>query len=293
MDLRQLKYFVALAEELHFRRAAARLSISQPPLSHAIKLLEEELGTALFERTTKSVALTSAGQAFYPEALKVLAQLQAACAVTREVGAGKRGHLRIGFVGGMLLRGLPEIVRDYAQRNPEVIVTLHETSSAEQAKAIARGQLSAGFLHAGLLAPELEGQVIRDEPFVACVPRDHRLAGRRVIDVRQLAGEDMVLFARDVSPGYYDSVIALCMDAGFSPRIRHEVAHWLTALLLISRGGGVALVPDPFVDAGLDGVRYLRLKACDSRSYAHFAWKRDASDPLLREFVAFALRRYR
>ncbi|MFQ1062507.1 LysR family transcriptional regulator [Bordetella trematum] len=292
MDLRQLKYFVVLAEELHFRRAAARLAISQPPLSSAIKQLEEELGTPLFVRTTKTVALTYAGQAFYPEALKVMAQLQSACAITREVGAGKRGYLRIGFVGGMLLRGLPELVQTYAAINPEVIVSLREMSSAEQIKAIAHGQMAAGFLHAGVLPPQLDGRVIRHEPFVACVPQNHPLARRSRIELQQLAEEDMVLFARDASPAYYDTVVALCMEAGFSPRVRHEVTHWLTALLLISRGSGVAIIPDAYVRSGLAGVQYLHIHAAKPRSLAHFAWKRSAQDPLLHDFSDYVRRHY-
>ncbi|UUX93992.1 LysR family transcriptional regulator [Aquabacterium sp. J223] len=287
MELRQLKYFVALAEELHFRRAAARLSMSQPPLSSAIKQVEEELGTRLFERNTKVVSLTPAGAAFYPEALKVLAQLEQACATTRDVGAGKRGQLRIGFVGGMLLRGIPEAVSRHDQEARNVTISLREMSSAEQLYAIAHGQLAAGFLHAGVLPADLDSLVIRSERFVACLPADHPCAAQPHLDLKQLSGEDMVLFARDASPSYYDSVVALCAAAGFSPRVRHEVTHWLTALVLVSRGAGVAVVPDAFVNAGLQGVRYVALRPSQTRSIAYLVWKRGGTDPALLEFVAY------
>ena len=286
MEIRQLKYFIALAEELHFRRAAARLSMSQPPLSSAIKQIEEELGTQLFERNTKMVSLTSAGAAFYPEALKVLAQLEQACAMTRDVGAGKRGQLRIGFVGGMLLRGIPEAVSRYEYETTDVSVSLREMSSAEQIYAITHGQLAAGFLHAGVVPADMETLVVRKEFFVACLPANHARAGQRELNLKHLAQEDMILFARDASPSYYDSVIALCAAAGFSPHIRHEVTHWLTALVLIARGGGVSIVPDAFIHAGLQDVRYVALKGSTSQSIAYFVWKRDSTDPVLLEFVS-------
>lgn len=287
MELRQLKYFIALAEELHFRRAAARLSMSQPPLSSAIKQLEAELGTTLFERNTKMVSLTTAGAAFYPEALKVLAQLELACATTREVGAGNRGKLRVGFVGGMLLRGIPEAISHYGREATGVTVSLREMNSADQIYAITHGQLAAGFLHAGVLPADLETLIIRSEPFVACLPSDHPRAHQRELDLHHLALEDMILFARDASPSYYDSVIALCAAAGFSPRVRHEVTHWLTALVLIARGAGVAIVPNTFVNAGLQGVRYVALEASVTKSIAYFVWKRGSTDPALLEFVAY------
>lgn len=285
MDLRLLRYFVALAEELHFSRAAQRLSISQPPLSTAIKQMEEDLGVSLFERNSKAVSLTQAGMALYPEALKVLAQLENARNATREVGHGRRGRLAVGFVGGMLLRGLPELLAQYEQEHPGVTITLREMGSADQVQAIARGQLSAGFLHANLLPAELDSLIVGNEAFVACLPEGHRLAQATSLQVAQLRLETIVLFARDISPGYYDSVIAMCADAGFSPRIKHEVSHWLTALVLVSRGVGVALIPDAFVRAGIDGVRYVPLDGSKFRSIALCAWKRADQDPVLGEFL--------
>lgn len=291
MELRHLKYFIALAEELHFHRAADRLAISQPPLSTAIKQLEEELGTALFLRSTKAVALTSAGAAFYPEAVRLLGQLEAACEVARDVGAGRRGLLKLGFVGGMVLRGLPETLEQYRDEVNGVTVSLREMSSADQISAIAHGQLAGGFLHAGVLPAGLQSMVIGDEPFVVCVPDKHPLGLQRRVATRDLSGEDMILFARDVSPGYYDSVTALCGEAGFSPRVRHHVTHWLTALLLISRGVGIAILPDAFRNVSMDGIRFLDLTPSKVRSVAYFVWAQSSDDPALQEFVGYARER--
>lgn len=285
MDLRQLRYFITLAEELHFSRAAQRLAISQPPLSISIKQLESELGVTLFERSSKAVSLTQAGAALYPLALKIIAQLESARDITREVGRGRRGRLTVGFVGGMLLRGLPELIDDYERQNPGVIVSLREIGSAEQIQALIRGQLGLGFLHTGSLPRELDGMVFGEEPFIACVPAGHRLAGRRRLRVEELRDENLVLFSRDTSPGYYDSVIALCSSAGFSPRLRHEVSHWLTALALVSRNGGVALVPDAFMRLELVGVRYIPLVGSRARSVAYCAWKRAAQTPMEMGFL--------
>lgn len=291
MDLRLLRYFIALAEELHFSRAASRLAISQPPLSIAIKQLESELGVALFERSSKAVSLTQAGAALYPQALKVIAQLDMAWETTRDVGLGRRGRLTVGFVGGMLLRGLPELVRDYEAAHPGVSVTLREMGSAEQILALTRKQLNLGFLHTSVLPQELDSLVVGDEAFVACLPEQHVLADRPAIRVQELRDENLVLFARDMSPSYYDSVIALCASAGFSPRVHHQVSNWLTALVLVARNAGVALIPDAFMQAELRGVRYVRLMECNTRSLAYCAWKRDAQDPLEAEFLNYLRRR--
>lgn len=292
MDLRLLRYFIVLAEELHFSRAAQRLAISQPPLSIAIKQLESELGVALFERTSKAVALTQAGAALYPQALKVIAQLDIAWDTAREVGLGRRGQLTVGFVGGMLLRGLPELVADYEREHPGVRVALREMGSAEQIQALVRGQINLGFLHASVVPAELDSLVVGDEAFVACLPQRHRLAASKSLRVRELRDENIVLFARETSPSYYDSVIALCATAGFSPRVHHQVSHWLTALVLVSRNAGVALVPDAFMQAQLRGVRYVRLAGAGARSFAYCAWKRGVQDPIEAEFLAFVRHRH-
>lgn len=285
MEIRQLKYFVVLAEELHFRKAAARLFISQPPLSSAIKQMESELGTQLFERNTKTVALTAAGRALYPEALRTLAQFELACAVTRRTGSGSLGQLRLGYTGGMLLRGLPQMVRSYEALQPGVDVSLREMGSAAQADAIAHRRLAGGFLHASVLPPVLDYITVQREPFVCCVPAGHAMASRRKISLRVLADEPWILFARDTSPSYFDSVLALSTAAGFSPHIQHEVTHWISAVLLVAQGGGVAVVPQAFAQSGIPGVRYLGIRETVSQSLAHFAWRRDDDDPALAQFI--------
>jgi DNA-binding transcriptional LysR family regulator len=285
MEIRQLRYFVVLAEELHFRKAAARLSISQPPLSSAIKQMESVLGTKLFERNTKTVALTAAGRALYPEAVRTLAQFELACAVTRRTGSGSVGQLRLGYTGGMLLRGLPQLLRDYEAFQPAVDVSLREMGSAAQADAIAHRRLAGGFLHASVLPPVLEYVTVHREPFVGCIPVGHPLEKKKKISLKLLADEPWILFARDTSPSYFDSVIALSTAAGFSPHIKHEVTHWISAVMLVAQGGGIAVVPQAFTGSGIPGVRYMALSEDASQSLAHFAWRKDDDDPALVQFV--------
>lgn len=285
MELRRLQYFIVLAEELHFRRAAARLAISQPPLSIAIKQLEEEIGAPLFERTTKLVSLTPVGAAFYPEALRIVAQLDRARSIAQRVASGERGVLRLGFVGGMLLRRMPELLALHRRAHPEASVILRELSSSEQIRSIRSGELAAGFLHMGGLVEELDHLLMADEDFVACLPSSHPLAGAEIVKVNVLRDEQFVMFSRDISPGYFDTVISICAREGFSPTISFEVGHWLTAVLLVAKGLGVALVPRCFANTGLRGVSFVELKAARTHSLAHFAWKRTSSDPLLLRFV--------
>ncbi|VCU70073.1 HTH-type transcriptional regulator BenM [Pigmentiphaga humi] len=285
MEMRQLKYFVVLAEELHFHRAAARLSISQPPLSSAIKHMEAELDTLLFERNTKTVALTAAGRALYPQAVRTLAQFDLACTVARRTGSGVLGQLRVGYTGGMLLRGAPQMVREFESVLPGVEVSLCEMASAAQADAIAHRQLSGGFLHAMVVPPELDFITLQREPFVCCLHASHPLASRRRISLRQLAGEPWIIFPRHISPSYFDAVIALTTAAGFSPQIRHEVTHWVSAVMLVAQKSGVAVVPQAFAMSRLGDVRYLAIQETASQSLAHFVWRKDDDDPVLQRFT--------
>lgn len=285
METRHLRYFVALAEELHFRKAAARLCISQPPLSSAIMQMEEDLGVRLFDRDTKSVALTAAGSALYPEAQRTLAQLDQACTVARRTGSGSLGQLRLGCTGGMLLRGVPELLAAYEQLVPDMEISLRESGSAAQAAAIEHRQLDGGFLHASMLPESLDFMTVQREPFVLCVPAIHPMAKKRKVSLADFSRERWVLFARHTSPSYFDSVISLCTEAGFSPHVRHEVTHWMSAVLLVSRGAGVAVVPKAFAKSGVPDVRYLSIDENSSQSLAYFAWRKNSKDPALAAFV--------
>ncbi len=263
MELRHLRYFLALAEELHFGRAAQRLSMSQPPLSVAIQQLEASVGARLFLRNSKSVQLTAAGQALVPEARALLAQAHEALQHVRDVDLGQAGSLRIGFVGAMLYRGLPQMLQAFQASHPRLRLELRELSSAEQLAELARDRLDVGFAHTALVPPGLQHILVASQPLVACVPGTHPLAQRpdpaRPIELAQLAGEPLALVSRDVSPDYHDRILALCAQAGWAPQVRHELRHWLSVVSLVSQGMGVALVPEALQRSGLAGAVFVPL----------------------------------
>lgn len=285
MELRHLRYFVVLAEELHFGRAARRLSISQPPLSFNIRQLEEDLGARLFERSSKQVNLTAAGAAFLVESRQILAQAVDARTLVGRIAAGLSGRLQLGFVASMLYRGLPQQLMRFQQDNPRTELVLRELNSGEQIEALRTGRLDAGFVHAPTVPSGLEGIEYLAEPFVCCLPENHPQAGRRHANLAALASEPLVLFARDVSPAYYERIVALCVDAGFTPAQRHEVRHWLTVVALVAAGMGVALVPASLAHAGMAGVRYLPLRNRAILSVTRMLWAPRRMTPVLRALL--------
>nr|WP_314621552.1 LysR family transcriptional regulator [uncultured Noviherbaspirillum sp.] len=257
MEFRHLRYFVVLADELHFGRAAKRLSISQPPLSLNIQQLEGSLGVTLFERNSKGVKLTPAGVAFREAALRLLAETEQARDVVQQVARGVLSQVRIGFVGSMLFRDMPERLTAFQKQQPRVEIVLTELNSAEQIDALLRGQIDLGFVHTERVPRELKKMLYRSERFVCCVPEEHPIAREKVVMLDALDEEPFVLFSRDASPDYYERILALCAEQGLQPRVKHEVRHWLSVVSLVSKGMGIALVPRALTDSGIAGVRFL------------------------------------
>ncbi|CAM3518543.1 LysR substrate-binding domain-containing protein [Bordetella flabilis] len=281
MELRHLRYFAVLAEELHFGRAAARLAISQPPLSVAIRQLEDSVGARLFERNSKEVRLTAAGHAMRASARKILAQAEEAAVEARDAAAGVVGHLRIGFVGAMLYRGLPQALRGFQGRYPGVRVKLTEMNSAEQITELMQGGLDLGFVHTSRMPQELESRLLVSEPFVCCLPARHRLSRRASVRASDLRDETFVLFGQGVSPDYHDRILSICAEAGFRPQVRHEARHWLAVVSLVSQGLGVALVPQALSHSALRGAVFRPLAGARARSDAYGVSRRDARSPLI------------
>ncbi|MBO9356343.1 LysR family transcriptional regulator [Bordetella petrii] len=294
MDLepRLLRYFIAVAEERHFSRAAARLHLSQPPLSYAIRQLESTLGVRLLERTSRHVALTEAGRVLYREAQALLRRSEAIGTLVQRVDAGLRGRLRIGFVGSMLYRGLPDLLAAMRAALPDVEHVLTELNSHDQIEAVRRGEQDLGFIHANPAPAEVRTLDLMAEPFMLCVPDTHPLARRRRVRLAALAQEDFILFARAASPSYHETVLALCVTAGFHPAIRHEVRHWLSVAALVSQGLGVSIVPACLARSGLAGTRFIEFDH-EARSVSQAIWPRDGDSPLLRTAIGLVRARYR
>ncbi|AMM24379.1 LysR family transcriptional regulator [Variovorax sp. PAMC 28711] len=285
MELRHLRYFVVLAEELHFGRAARRLAISQPPLSVAIRQLEDSVAARLFERNSKEVRLTPAGVALQASARRLLRQAEDAATEARDVSQGSAGRLRIGFVGAMLYRGLPQALARFRAAHPAVRITLAELNSGEQMTELLHDRMDIGFVHTSRMPAELRHMLLLSEPFVACLPAGHRLARRRTVSLAGLRDEPFVLFSRNASPDYHERILSICADAGFRPEVRHEVRHWLSVVSLVSQELGVALVPDAMRHAALRGAVFRPLEEEVARSDAYGVWRDGPVNVLIQGFL--------
>lgn len=281
MKFRHLHYFLVLAEELHFGRAAERLAISQPPLSWNIQQLEEILDAQLFDRGRRGVQLTRAGQALVPRARALMAQAEDAAQLVRDTARGLRGTLKIGVVGSVAYQGLPALLQAFEAALPDVRCRTVELNSSEQVVAVTSGQLDLGFVHTANLPEALSRLQYAVEPFVCCLPAAHPAAGRQRLAVTELRHQSFVMFARDASPDYYERVLVVCTEAGFTPDIRHEARHWLSVVSLVAQGLGVALVPAALQTAGMAGAAFVPLRNATAQSRTYCIWHRDNSNPAL------------
>ncbi len=273
MEFRHLRYFLVLAEELHFGRAAQRLAMSQPPLSLNIQQLEASVGARLFTRNSRGVQLTPAGQAFVPAARALLEQAGQAAREARDVAQGMAGSLQIGFAGAMLYLGLPQMLQTFQAQHPKLRVVLKELSSSEQLIELMHERLDLGFVHTTRVPAGFSQILVARQPFVACLPAAHPLAGALSLPLRRLAGEPLAVVSRAVSPDYHERIVSICTEAGFSPEIRYELRHWLSVVSLVSQGLGVALVPAALQQAGLAGAAFVPLEAASLPYETHCLWK--------------------
>ena len=288
LELRHLRYFVTVAEELHFARAAARLNLSQPPLSQSIRKLEEILGYPLFVRTSRSVALTPAGEAFFERAQRTLRNVQRDIDETRSIGLGEEGSLRIGFVGSGMVATLPAIFRAYSRAYPGVQLHLHESFTSRVVEGLENGTLDAGILRDSDPAERLEVTTIYSEPYVAVVPATHLLAGCRSISPEQLYHDRFIYYPRSAGARAYEKPLTLFEQYGFRPQIVQEASHWLTILSLIGAGLGVSIAPACVRRIASPEVMCLPLQGSNLVSTLEFASLRGDTRPLVRRFAQIA-----
>jgi len=255
MELRHVRYFVAVAEELHFGRAAARVHVAQPALSRQIRALKAELGLTLFERDRRRVALTAAGTVFLDEARSLLEHVDRAVEAARRAARGEVGLLRIGYVPAVASTGLPEIVLSFRKRCPGVDVRLQEMNPAMQIEAVLGNRVDVGFVRGPTHEPAVAVQTVFEEPFVAALPDGHPLGRYKRIGLAMLAGEPFVLQARSRGPGSHDQILAICRGAGFSPRVVQEGSQ-TDVVSLVASGAGVAIVPTSLRAIRRAGVVY-------------------------------------
>jgi DNA-binding transcriptional LysR family regulator len=286
MELRHLRYFIAVAEELHFGRAAKRLAMSQPPLSQQIKLLEEEIGVVLFLRTKRQVELTAAGEVFLGEARKAIAQAEHAIRAARRAGRGEIGRLAVGFVSSAVYGQVPSIFRLMRSRYPGVSLVLQDLTSEEQVEAVKASRIDVGLIRPPVLAAEsLAMRVIWRETLMVALPEGNPLAREAEIAVEALAGESFIQIPRHVAPGFYDQCIRICARAGFAPQIVQEARTTPTIVSLIAGGMGVSILPSSLKSLQRSGVVYRPLKTPVPTTDMAVIWRPADESPTLRSFL--------
>jgi DNA-binding transcriptional LysR family regulator len=256
MELRHLRYFSTVATELHFGRAAEKLHIAQPPLSKQIQDLEAELGFELFNRTTRSISLTPAGQAFLGEVTQIFQQLDRAIDIGRKTSRGELGQISIGFVGSATYNILPVMLQQFRDRYPQVQIELHELTTDRQLIWLREGRIDVGLIRPPVIDSNFASQLIFQESLVVALPSNHYLAKLNTIDLSLLSAEPFILFPRQLAPGLYDPIITICQAAGFSPLVVQECIQMQTIVSLVSANMGVSILPASIQEAQRQGVVY-------------------------------------
>ena len=285
MELRHLRYFLAVAEELNFSRAAKKLHIAQPPLSQQIQQLEAEIGTQLFTRTNHRVQLTSAGSVFLPEVRAILARVEQAVEAAKRANRGEVGQISIGFVASAMYEVLPSIIRQFRMKYADVELTLMELSSTEQCQALAEKRIDLGFLR---LPTPKEGIIydqVYSEALVVALPESHKLASRDQLPLRELNNEGFILYPSEPESNFGSYVINSCAEAGFVPNIIQRTDEVQTAVGLVGAGVGIAVVPASTQCICREGVVYRQLIEPMPTIDLTLGYRADDHSPILMNFI--------
>ncbi|MQA82828.1 MAG: LysR family transcriptional regulator [Streptosporangiales bacterium] len=289
MELRHVRYFVAVAEEKSFTRAAEKLLIAQSPLSQQIKKLEHELDVELFTRTTRSVQLTHAGSVFYERARMLLARSDEAMADAKKAAEGQLGRLSLAFTGTATYELLPGLVRAFQERNPDVQLELHsEMLTPAQAEGLLEGRIDVGVLRPPVTAEGLVVEMVREEPLVVLMPTQHPLAGARSISLETLADEPFISYPSNPPSSVYGVVIDACRRAGFVPNVRHELAETASMVAMVAAGMGIALVPESVRQLRINGATYRRLSTPQVSVQLALAYREGEVSPVVRRYLETA-----
>ena len=286
MELRHLKYFKTVAEELHFGKAAARLNMAQPPLSLQIRKLEEELGVSLFYRTKRHVELTKEGQVFLEKVYLLFKSLDESIETVRMVSRGELGEIVIGFLASSAYDVLPTIIKHYRKQYPSIHVVLKQQTSAEQLKALQEGTIQIGIISEPIEDETLNFEIIRRESMVIALPKEHPLASKTSsIDLIELANDPFILIGRKSNQHHYDGVINSCYEAGFSPNIVQETAEMSTVISLVSAGIGVAIVPASIQLLLQNEVIYRDIRNNKFNTVTALVWESKNQSSIVKAFV--------
>jgi DNA-binding transcriptional LysR family regulator len=294
MDLRQLRYFVAVAEELHFSRAAERVGIQQPPLSLQIRQLETEIGTALFHRLSRGVELTESGALLLERARRILDDVEQTKISVQSRARGETGRIRLGFAVGTYFHPLiPAIISAYRKQYPGVTLLPEQSYTPRLVTALHSGEIDVAFVRR-VSENEAEGlgiELIVDEPMLVVLPRAHRLARKRSVPLDALAGETFILHPRAITPVLYDRIIATFQRAGFTAKLGQEAPTFDSMVHMVAAGFGVALVPQSIQQIRAKGIVYLPIEGKGLSTSISLAYRRNDRSAAVRNFIALARRK--
>lgn len=289
IELRQLRYFVTVAEEMHFGRAAIKLHMTQPPLSQTIQSLESMLGVQLFRRTSRSVALTPAGIALLPEAQRILQQTAALPDLMRRATSGASGRLSLAFVSTADYSVLPPFLREFRESYPSVEIDLREATTDVQLDDLMQGRIDVGLLIPPIpdkAKSQLDYLPVLSEPLILAAPKGLKaLRGKQSVALQALAELPLIIFPRRIAPAFHDAILACYRDAGLTPHIGQEAIQMQTIIGLVSAGMGIALVPQSVSNLKRPGVDYKPLANKTPLVETGLAWRRDNASPVLNAFL--------
>ena len=289
LELRHFNYFLAVAEELHFRRAAEKLFISQPGLSRQIKQMEEILGTNLLERNQRKVTLTQAGTYLKSELEFILNHLELTKKQLKSIGEGNIGEIRIGFLGSAMQNVIPKLLIQLKNKYSGIKTNLEELSNNAQVSAVLKDKLDVGFVRLARVPKSIKIRSIFEDTFSVVLPRDHSCTSDNFKGVGQLSEESFILFSQDYSPLYYDTVMSICEDGGFTPRISHKSVHAQTIFKLVENNLGIAIVPTSLQHGFQMDVKFIELKKISQKAILSVIWKTDNRNPALKHCMDLLL----
>ncbi|HEY0256340.1 MAG TPA: LysR substrate-binding domain-containing protein [Candidatus Methylacidiphilales bacterium] len=290
ISIRELEYFVAVAEELSFSKAATRLHLSQPPLSRQIKALEEKLGVTLLQRDTQTVTLTGPGTVLLTDARQILRHLDRAAEAAQRAGKGAVERFEIGFLGSVLDDRLSHFLYNFRHAYPEVQLLMRELDAPDLLEALKDKTIDGAFIGTAPAQLPKDFRLIlwRMTPVWLVLSKDHRFAKREGVHLRELADDPWILLTQNTAPGFYRQIMRWCQDEGFRPRVFSEVTRYTAALALNAIGDGISLVPDQLkrMGEGIPELRFKRLLSPFAVLAQTFACREDDNSPLLRKFIA-------
>ena len=281
IELRHLRYFLAVAEELHFRKAAEKLFISQPGLSRQIKQLEEQLGVSLLSRTNRKVELTAAGKHLAIDAKTWLETIQQGLERTKLIHQGAEGTLKLGYVGSAMQGVVPSLLEKFKSKHATVKFSLAEMDNSMQVEALLDGSIDLGFVRLSDVPKSLEMRTILTEPFCLVLPKEHPLTKSKLNHMEQLKEESFILFEKDYSPTYYSEVMSLFLDSGYSPQISHTSVNALTIYKMVESGFGLAVVPKSLKNTFSLDIKFIDLTDFPQRTNLNVVWKKSNTNPVL------------